>query len=173
MGKSLVIKGGNFAANGIPDMASWTEITSALKKSDTHRTYMHYPENSPSHSDEFMYNASALATTKICSIDVHSYVGKKIRVYWSQQRLSTNYAGGCWWRCFASALASGISLPWNGTNVVQNAVTAVEHISGSAPAGTDLGAEYSILTVPASAVYLIFANNEANCPSPRVFVEAD
>lgn len=173
MGKSLVIKGGNFAANGIPDLASWTEITSDLNQSDTHRQYMHYPENSPSHSDEFMYNANALAATKICSIDVHSYVGKKIRVYWSQQRPSTEYAGGCWWRCFASALGPGISLPWDGTTTVQNAVTAVEHISGSTPTGTDLAAEYSMLTVPASAVYLVFSNNMTRCPSPRVFVEAD
>ena len=173
MGKSLVIKGGNFAANGIPDLASWTEITSNLKMSDTHRQYFHYPGNSPAHNNEFAYNATALTTTKICSIDVSSYVGKKIRVYWSQQRPSTNYTGGCWWRCFASALASGISLPWNGTTEVQNAVTAVEHISGSTPTGTDLAAEYSTLLVPASAVYLIFSNNETRCPSPRVFVEAD
>ena len=171
MGKSLIIVGGNFQQNGITDLADWVEISSGLKISGYHRQYLHYPESQGNISDQFMYNANALATITLCAIDVSAYVGKRIKVYWSQQRLSSNYTGGAWWRCFASAVASGITFPWNGTSSVQNACTAVERISGDQPAGTTMVAETSILTVPSGSRYLIFSNNTDICAAPRVWVE--
>lgn len=168
MGKSLIIKGGNFAANAITDLSDWIDISSNLKISDVHRQYINYPGHN---EKQFMYLASGLVSSTLCAINVSAYVGKRIRVYWSQQRLATNYDPGCWWRCFASAVASGITFPWNGTANVNNAVTLVEQISGDQPAGATMVAEYSILTVPAGSLYLIFTNNTSICPAPKVWVE--
>lgn len=170
MGKSLIIQGGNFQANAITDLSDWVDISSGLKIGGVHRQYINYP----THNDEqLLYNANALNSTCVCAIDVSAYVGKRIRVYWSQQRPSTNYDVGCWWRVFASAVASGVTFPWNGTTSVNNAVTPVQHISGTTPTGTTLGAEYSVLEVPTNARYLIFSNNTEKCPAPKVWVEAD
>lgn len=169
MGKSLIIKGGNFAANAITNLSDWTDITENMLMSSTKRQYIHYPNGSL--NDVFQYDTSALNTTSICSIDVSAYVGRRIRVYWAQQRPASNYTGGCYWRCFASALKSGITLPWSGTTVVQNAITAVERISGTTPTGTTMAAEYSVLTVPTGAVYLIFSNDSNRCPIPKVWIE--
>lgn len=168
MGKSLIIDGGNFQANAIADFSDWIDITANLKISGSLRQYLHYPGDSK--NDTFQYNSS-LTNYHICSIDVSAYVGKRIRVYWTQRRPASNYEGGAYWRCFASALASGVTLPWTGTTNKQNAVTPVERISGTTPTGTDMGAEYSILTVPSGAVYLIFTNITTLCSDPKVWVE--
>lgn len=168
MGKSLIIEGGNFQANAIADLSDWIDITANLKISGNRRQYLHYPNNSL--TDAFQYYSS-LEYNHICSIDVSAYVGKRIRVYWQQQRPASEFTGGAYWRCFASALASGVTLPWTGTTTKQNAVTAVERINGTTPSGTTLGAEYSILTVPVGALYLIFENSVAYCPVPKVWVE--
>lgn len=168
MGKSLIIVGGDFQQNGITDLADWVEITGNLKISAVHRQYINYPGHN---EEQFMYLASGLLTSTLCAIDVSAYVGKRIKVHWSQQRLSSNYDGGCWWRCFASAVASGITFPWTGTTSVNNAVTAVTHISGDQPAGTTMVAETSILTVPSGSRYLIFTNRTDLCAAPRVWVE--
>lgn len=169
MGKSLVIKGGNFAANGIPDLSVYTDISSNVVESDIHRQYMHYPQSSPvQYNDCFVYNASAYANNHICSIDVSAYVGKKIRLYASDNYEASHYTGGAYFKCFASAV--DVALPWTGTTNKQNALTAVERINGHGSPNT-----LSVwdLVVPAGAVYLIFNNNDTVILHPKVYVEAD
>lgn len=162
MGKSLIIKGGNFAENGISDLATYVDISASIVKSGTMRQYLHYPEHSV--NEAFMYVSSA-STTRVCTINVSAYVGKRLRLYASDSAVYSDFAGGAWWKCFASAIS--VNLPWTGTSTVQNVVTAVQHISGK---GDATRAIWFDLIVPQGAVYLVFSNSDTSCPIPKVYV---
>lgn len=146
MGKSLIIKGADFSVNAL-DNIGMTDITSECEFSGVGRSYLHYPD--VDQLNQFGYNASA-QTTRMGSLDVTQYRGRTIVLkVWGLNK-SSDFTGGAWWIAFASSVS--VSLPWNGTSAVNNALTAVEHISGL---GTGM---YNILTlqVPQTASYLIF-----------------
>ena len=163
MGKSLVIKGGNFAANGIPDLASYTDITSSCVKSDVHRQFIHYPNNNLPNT--FQYNSGGFNNTRIVTLDVSSYVGRHLRVYTNDASPSSNYTGGCYWKCWASAVS--VTLPWTGTTNKTNALTAVSYIDGT---GTGTSKWFD-LTVPTGAAYLVMSVSSSNNSLPTVLLE--
>lgn len=147
MGKSLIIKGADFSANALGNIGM-TDITSECEFSGVGRTYLHYPN--AGQLNQFTYSASSQQIARIGSLDVTQYRGRTIILrVWSVNK-SSNFAGGAWWIAFASSVS--VSLPWNGTSNVNNAITAVEHISGQ---GTNMW-NVLTLTVPQDASYLIF-----------------
>lgn len=147
MGKSLIIKSADFSANAL-EIIGMTDITNECEFSGVGRTYLHYPHGNS--LEEFGYSASTYSTSRIGSLDVTQYRGRTIILkIWGLNK-SSDFEGGAWWIAFASS--ASVSLPWNGTSRVKNAITAVEHISGL---GTGM---YNTLTlqVPQTASYLIF-----------------
>lgn len=164
MGKSLVIKGANFQVNGIQDLSTYTDISTNILESGVHRQYIHYLNDN--RNNQFQYLSNALATTKICTIDVSAYVGRTIKLYASDSGASSSYTGGAWFKCFASAVS--VTLPWTGTTSIQNAVTVVEHIDYAGNGYGNPG--WWTLTVPQNAVYLVFTNNSSFVTTPKVYV---
>lgn len=162
MGKSLIIKNADFSANALGNIGM-TDISSECEFSGVGRTYLHYPNTN--NLDQFGYSASTMQTTRIGSLDVTQYRGRTIILnIWGLNK-SSDFKGGAWWIAFASS--ASVSLPWNGTSSVNNAITAVEHISGL---GTGM---YNTLTlqVPQTASYLIF-RDRTDYPS-TVYIQND
>lgn len=149
MGKNLIIKGADFSANAVANINSVTDITSQIVTSQNHRQYLHYPTGG--NNDQFMYNANALATSRIGTIDVSGYRGRTIIL-----RARVAYVAGAYYIAFASAV--NVTLPWSGTTSVSNAITAIERYEGKD------GQSYKdyTFTVPQNANYLVFLNRSDN-----------
>lgn len=150
MGKKLIIKGADFSANAIDEIV-WTDISSSIVwNTVAKRQYIHYPNGNL--NDAFQYNSGLDANLFLAIVDVHSYVGKRIKLHNTGNPAPSYYTGGAWFLCFASAVTS---LPWTSTTNLQNAVTAVERIDGKGITSTIV--DY-ILTVPVGATYLVFSS---------------
>lgn len=147
MGKSLIIKDADFSANSFDNISGLTDISSNIVRSGTGRQYIHYPNNNQTY--QFGYVSSI--SSRICTLDVSNYVGRKILAKIHGIRSSSNFTGGAWWICFASAVS--VQLPWTGTKSVNDVVTVVENVNGKSATVSDT--DWYELTVPSGAEYFI------------------
>lgn len=146
MGKQLIIRGADFSENALTNIGGFTDLSDAFVLSDVYRQFLHYPDHDVVNS--FAYTTN-LPSTRICTLDISQYVGRTIRIkIWSVPKAS-DYTGGAYWMCFASAFS--VAIPWTGTTSTNNVLTAVSYISGLA------SGEYDIIDVeiPDGAVYFV------------------
>ena len=169
MGKSLIIKGGNFAVNAIQDLAVWRNITSSLQSTSTGRTYLHYPASQYNQIYSFVASSSSYSNRKIYYIDVSQYNGKKIKFTSTGGTNADGNGNLNWQKCFASAI--NVTMPWTGTGTATNAVTSsTEWQILNLSSGTEV-ATYELI-VPTGANWLIFTSRPG-VVSPEVYIEAD
>lgn len=146
MGKQLIIRDADFSENALINIGGLTDLSGNMVLSDVNRQFLHYPDHDVINS--FAYTTN-LSNTRICTLDVSQYVGRTIRIrIWSISKAS-DYTGGAYWMCFASAFS--VAIPWTGTTSTNNVLTTVSYISGLG------GGEYNIIDieVPIGAMYFV------------------
>lgn len=153
MGKSLVINGINAAPANLGQVElviGGVDITGTLQtKGSTTSGYgaqfLHYPNGHYNNAYQPLTSASG---AKIGYIDVSQYVGQTLVATIGAGSKASQYTGGAWWRCFASAMSSASIAK----ATIQNAVTVVQYVEGIGGVGT-----YTFyLPIPTGAVYFIF-----------------
>jgi hypothetical protein len=153
MGKSLVINGIDATPANLGQVEliiGGLDITGTLQtKGSTSNgygaQYLHYPNDSLNNAYQPL---NGNPNTKIGYIDVSRYVGQTLVATIGAGYKASQFSGGAWWRCFASAMSSASIA----NNVIQNAVTAVQHVEGVGGGGTHT----FYLPIPTGAVYFIF-----------------
>lgn len=158
MGKSLVINGINASPANLGQVElviGGVDITGTLQtKGSTTSGYgaqfLHYPNGSFNNAYQPLKDSSG---TKIGYIDVSQYVGQTLVATMGVGSKASQYTGGAWWRCFASAMSSASIAKVN----IQNAVTVVQYVEGTGGVGTHT----FYLPIPTGAVYFIFDYRQA------------